>query len=149
MARQLLDRLQNFRLDGAAASAEHGVHMARSGVYLALDLMIIDIDKLSEPELIDLNNRIVERLRFMQQARAHATMLRFSIGDRVTFEPDMRGPVVGVIIRYNKKSVSVLTDDGQRWTVAPSLLRAASAKSKQHSASGNIVTLSLKPRGEV
>jgi hypothetical protein len=111
--------------------------------------MIIDIDKLSEPDLIDLNNRIVERLRFMQQARAHATMLRFSIGDRVTFEPDTRGPVVGVIIRYNKKSVSVLTDDGQRWTVAPGLLRVASAKSKQHSASGNIVTLSFKPDGKV
>ncbi|MEO6801005.1 MAG: hypothetical protein ABI178_13800 [Rhodanobacter sp.] len=111
--------------------------------------MIIDIDKLTEPELIDLNNRIVERLRFMQHARAHATMLRFSIGDRVTFEPDIRGAVVGVIIRYNKKSVSVLTDDGQRWTVAPGLLRAASAKSSQRSASGNIVTLPLKPRNEV
>jgi len=41
--------------------------------------MTIDIDKLTEAELIDLNHRIVERLRFMQHARAHATMLRFSI----------------------------------------------------------------------
>ena len=111
--------------------------------------MIIDIDKLTESELIDLNNRIVERLRFMQHARVHATMLRFSIGARVTFEPDMRGQIFGVIVRYNKKSVSVLTDDGQRWTVAPGLLRPASAKSGQHSASGNIVTLPLKPRNEV
>lgn len=110
--------------------------------------MIIDIDKLTESELIDLNNRVVERLRFMQHARAHATMLRFSIGDRVTFEPDMRGPVFAVIVRYNKKSVSVLADDGQRWTVAPGLLRPVSAKSSQSSASGNIVTLPLKPRSE-
>ena len=111
--------------------------------------MTIDIDKLNEPELIDLNNRIVERLRFMQHARAHATMLRFSIGDRVTFEPDMRGPVVGVIVRYNKKSVSVLTEDGQRWTVAPGLLRPAEAKSNQHSAPGNVFALPRKPHNEI
>jgi hypothetical protein len=35
----------------------------------------IDIDKLTEPELVDLNNRIVARLRFLQQMRAHASML--------------------------------------------------------------------------
>jgi len=32
----------------------------------------IDIDKLSEEELIDLNHRIVERLRFLNQMRALA-----------------------------------------------------------------------------
>ncbi len=32
----------------------------------------IDIDGLTEAELIDLNNRIVERLRFLHQARAHS-----------------------------------------------------------------------------
>ncbi|MCD0257997.1 hypothetical protein JWH11_07130 [Xanthomonas melonis] len=110
--------------------------------------MAIDIDKLTEAELIDLNHRIVERLRFMQHARAHATMLRFSIGDRVTFEPDIGGPVCGVIVRYNKKSVSVLTDDGQRWTVAPGLLRAALPKDARHSASGNVVALHRKPHSE-
>ena len=108
--------------------------------------MTINIDKLTEAELIDLNHRIVERLRFMQQARAHATMLRFSIGDRVSFEPDIRGPVSGVIIRYNKKSVSVLTDDGQRWTVAPGLLRPV--QDVKHSVSGNVVALPRKPHDE-
>ena len=37
--------------------------------------MKIDIDKLSEEELIDLNNRIVERLRLLTQMRAHSQML--------------------------------------------------------------------------
>jgi hypothetical protein len=37
--------------------------------------MKIDIDKLSEAELIALNNRIVERLRFLNQKRAHEHML--------------------------------------------------------------------------
>ena len=33
--------------------------------------MNIEIDKLSEEELIDLNNRVVARLRFLKQMRAH------------------------------------------------------------------------------
>jgi len=47
----------------------------------------IDIDALTEAELIDLNNRIVERLRFLNQMRAHGQMLQFKIGDRVSFQP--------------------------------------------------------------
>src|SRR5215212_1447807 len=53
----------------------------------------IDIDQLSEAELIDLNNRIVARLRFLQQMRAHVEMLEFKIGDRVSFRPPGHGPV--------------------------------------------------------
>ena len=89
--------------------------------------MTIDIDQLTESELTDLNHRIVERLRFMQQARAHVAMLQFRIGDRVAFEPDARGLIVGVITRYNRKTVTVFTEDGHRWNVAPGFLRPAPA----------------------
>jgi len=65
--------------------------------------MKIEIDKLTEEELIDLNHRIVERLRFLSQMRAHSKMLDFRIGDRVTFQPEGRPPVVGMLTRYNKK----------------------------------------------
>lgn len=64
--------------------------------------MNIDSDKLSENDLIDLNNRIVARLRFLNQMRAHSQMLDFGIGDRVTFQPDGRPPLFGIITRYNK-----------------------------------------------
>ena len=55
----------------------------------------IDIDRLSEAELVDLHHRIVERLRFLEQMRAHARMLEFSIGDRVCFESGNRGLIEG------------------------------------------------------
>jgi hypothetical protein len=87
--------------------------------------MKIDIDKLSEDELIDLNNRIVARLRFLNQMRAHSQMLDFRIGDRVTFQPEGRPPLFGIITRYNRKTVTVITDSGQHWNVAPGLLRKA------------------------
>ena len=39
--------------------------------------MRIEIDGLTEAELIDLNHRIVERLKFLNHMRAHAQMLEF------------------------------------------------------------------------
>ena len=87
--------------------------------------MRIDIDSLTEAELVDLNNRIVERLRFLHQARSHRRMLDFKIGDRVSFQPEGRAVVVGMLTRYNKKSVTVITEDGRRWNVSPGLLRLA------------------------
>ena len=87
--------------------------------------MQIDIDKLTEEELIDLNNRIVERLRFLRQMRAHTRMLEFRIGDRVSFQPDGRPLVVGMLTRYNRRTVTVITDAGARWNVAPGLLQRA------------------------
>ncbi len=87
--------------------------------------MKIDIDKLSEAELIALNNRIVERLRFLNQKRAHEQMLNFRIGDRVTFQPEGRPPVVGMLTRYNRKTVTIITEEGQHWNVSPRLLRKA------------------------
>jgi hypothetical protein len=84
--------------------------------------MKIDIEKLTESELVDLNYRIVERLRFLRQIRSHTAMLAFSIGDRVTFQPDGYPPQAGILVRYNKKTVTVITDAGQRWNVSPGLL---------------------------
>src|ERR1700757_1295384 len=85
--------------------------------------MPIDIDSLTEAELIDLNNRIVERLRFMHHARSHKRMLDFKIGDRVAFQPEGRDTIVGTLTRYNKKTVTVITEAGERWNVAPVFLR--------------------------
>ena len=84
--------------------------------------MTIDIDQLTEAELIDLNHRIVERLRFLDQMRAHVEMLEFKIGDRVTFQPPGQGPLEGMLTRYNKKTVTVITETGQKWNVSPTLI---------------------------
>ena len=45
--------------------------------------MTIDIDSLSEDELIALNNLVVARLRMLRDMRAHMDMMSFRIGDRV------------------------------------------------------------------
>lgn len=89
--------------------------------------MKIDLSQLTESELVDLNRRIIERLRMIRQVHAHVKMLEFSIGERVWFQTDVRR-VEGVLVRYNKKSVTVVTDDGERWTVSPGFLKRAEAK---------------------
>lgn len=85
----------------------------------------IDIDRLSEPELIDLNRRIVERLRMVQTLRSHQQMMKFSVGQRVRFEPPGHGALVGMITRYNRKTVTMIANDGGQWNVAPTMLRLA------------------------
>ena len=62
-------------------------------------VVAVDIDRLTESELVDLNHRIVARLQFLRHLDAHATMLEFRIGERVTFHPDGRPPVSGMITR--------------------------------------------------
>ena len=103
--------------------------------------MRIDIDGLTEAELIDLNNRIVERLRFLHHMRAHAQMLEFRIGDRVAFQPEGRPVLMGMLTRYNRKSVTVITDSGQRWNVAPTLLRRADDARGAERAAPHVVQL--------
>jgi hypothetical protein len=105
--------------------------------------MKIDIDKLSESELISLNTRVVERLRFLQQMRAHSAMLEFGIGERVTFQPDGRPAVFGILTRYNKKTVTVITDSGEQWNIAPSVLRKA-GPAQTSSGSSNVLQLHKK-----
>ena len=66
--------------------------------------MKIGIDNLSEKELIDLNHRIVERLKFQESMRAHAEMMAFSVGQKVGFHSSGREKVVGVLVEYNKNT---------------------------------------------
>ena len=107
--------------------------------------MPIDIDALTESELIDLNHRIVARLQFLRQLEAHANMLEFRIGERVRFHPEGRPAVTGMITRYNKKTVSIVTDDGQRWNVAPHFLeRAVPRSAPSHGKPSNVVDISRK-----
>lgn len=106
--------------------------------------MKIDIDKLTENELIDLNNRIVARLKFIHQFRAHSQMLEFSIGDQVCFQPDDHPLLTGMLTRYNKKTVTVVTDGGQQWNVAPSFLRKAEKPVAGESLPATVLQLAKK-----
>jgi len=53
------------------------------------------------------NHRIVEYLMFLGETQTHSRMLEFG---------------VGMLTRYNKKTLAIITDNGQRWNIAPGVL---------------------------
>jgi len=81
----------------------------------------IDIDTLSEKELTDLNRRIVDRLRQIHAQQNLQNMMRFNRGARVSFDT-RQGRELATIIKFNRKTVTVETDGGERWNVSPHLL---------------------------
>src|SRR5688500_3334338 len=77
--------------------------------------MKIDMDALSESELIDLNNRIIQPQRFLHQMHTHATILEFPIGKRVCLQQSIK---LSVVARCNK-TVAVLTEAKVHGNVFP------------------------------
>jgi len=83
--------------------------------------MSIDIDQLTEDELVALNHRIIERLKFLDTMQAHQNMMAFNIGTRVSFD-SKHGRQLGTLTKFNQKTVVVVTDNGCRWRISPHLL---------------------------
>ncbi|MBK1687535.1 hypothetical protein [Rubrivivax gelatinosus] len=85
--------------------------------------MRIDIDTLDEAQLLDLNRRIVARLKLLHDMKAHVQMMDFRVGEKVSFQPDGHPVLFGIITKYNRKTVTVITETGMQWNVAPAFLR--------------------------
>jgi hypothetical protein len=49
--------------------------------------------------------------------------MRFSPGDQVCFDLASRGKQFGTLVRFNKKTVTIITESGQQWNISPHLLR--------------------------
>jgi hypothetical protein len=64
-------------------------------------------------------------------------MLDFRIGERVKFHPTGSPEVTGILTRYNKKTVTVVTDSGQHWNVAPGLLSRVDSGAAGKTGSGD------------
>jgi hypothetical protein len=103
--------------------------------------MNIDINNLSEDELVALNQRIIERLKFLESMHTHNEMMQFNPGEKVSFEPPGRGRQIGTLVKFNTKTVTVITDSGQKWTVSPHLLSKVKEVKAGATGSGKIIEL--------
>ncbi len=77
---------------------------------------------MSYDELLELNHKIVARLKFLDSMQAHKEMMQFNPGDQVCFESPGRGKQFGTLVKYNKKTVTIITESGQKWNISPHLL---------------------------
>ena len=100
----------------------------------------IDFAKHSEANLIDLNRRLVSYMRDKRQADTYHALAKFSLGGKVSFNNNHGKTVTGIVVRVNKKTVSIHTDDHQHWNVSSHLLEKVGGSSKQKRAD-NVIEL--------
>ncbi len=81
------------------------------------------IKNLDQKDLIYLNKIIVDRIKILQQVKSSENMAKFHVGQRVGFSIDDGEIKKGRIIRLNKKTISLISDDNEEWKVAPVLLK--------------------------
>ena len=84
---------------------------------------MIDLDGMSIAELEVLLERIHERLKLLDNMRAHQSMMAHNLGDKVCFDAGQRGYQTGTLIKFNRKTVVVLTEDGKQWKIPPHIMR--------------------------
>jgi hypothetical protein len=84
--------------------------------------MSIDLTKLSEAELVELNRRIAERLQLIRSGQHLSDLTRFSVGMVVEFTTDDGHLMRGAISRLNREAATILSTAGS-WQVPPSTLR--------------------------
>jgi hypothetical protein len=78
----------------------------------------IDLARLSEDELLDLNRQIIERLRLMRSARQLINLTRFTVGTHVEFTTDDGRILQGEMIRVNRKTATVCSNPSGHWSAA-------------------------------
>ncbi len=71
-------------------------------------------------------------------------MLEFSVGDYVSFQPEGRPLLTGMVTRYNRKTVTVITESGEHWNVSPGLLNKTEASAKKSPVAAKVVLLPKK-----
>ncbi|MEI8347021.1 MAG: hypothetical protein WCG27_06115 [Pseudomonadota bacterium] len=81
----------------------------------------INLDTLTEDELLELNREIIRRIEMRRNIRRQSQLMAFQVGDCVAFDTD-DGVVEGTIIRINQKTASINGNDGRCWRISPGLL---------------------------
>lgn len=106
--------------------------------------MKIDLTSLTYDELMELNHKIVERLKFLDTMHAHEEMMQFSPGDKVSFQPSGRERQIGTLVKLNKKTVTVITESGQKWNISPQVLSKVKKVKPQKGDKSNVIEINKK-----
>jgi len=96
----------------------------------------ISVDWLDYDELLSLHHVIVDRLNVLETLHAHEKMVALGMGAKVSFETN-QGRQFGTVVKFNQKTVGVVSDAGRRWNIAPLLLTAVKEVENKTSVNSN------------
>lgn len=100
------------------------------------------IRSLSNDELTWVYHQTGDKLRFIQRANELCALQDFQMLDRVFFHHNYEH-IEGVVVRVNQRTLSVVTDQGRRWTVAPQYLKKVASDSSVPKDGVQISTVSI------
>ena len=81
----------------------------------------MNIDDLSIDQLIELNHIICERIDYLRAKQDQEVLRQVHIGNQVRFNTQ-EGNHIGVVIKVNRKTVVVLTEDKRQWKIPAGML---------------------------
>ena len=97
--------------------------MSTKQTALDREMFLEALRHMGEQDLLFLNRMVVERLHLLAQVKSTMQLTQFAEGDRVEFTTSDGIVKRAMVVRLNKKTASLRTDDDQNWKVSPSLLR--------------------------
>lgn len=102
--------------------------MSSKQTILDREMFTLALRHMGEEDLLYLNRMVVERLNLLAQAKSTVELAQFAEGDRIEFTATDGTIKRGIVLRLNKKTASVRTDEGQNWKVSPGLLRKTATR---------------------
>ena len=80
------------------------------------------IEEMSIDQLMELNEVICERIDYLRAVEDQEMRRRLCLGNQVHFEGRMGQQVFGVVIKINRKTVIVQSQNGKQYKIPPSML---------------------------
>ena len=79
------------------------------------------IEDMTVEQLLELNRVICDRIDYLRAKQDQNVLAQIHVGNQVSFTTN-EGTVFGIIIKKNRKTVIVLTEDNRQWKLPPGAL---------------------------
>ncbi|MAQ22688.1 MAG: transposase [Pseudomonadales bacterium] len=79
------------------------------------------IEDMTVEQLLELNRVICDRIDYLRAKQDQNVLAQIHVGNQVSFKTN-EGTVFGIIIKKNRKTVIVLTEDNRQWKLPPGAL---------------------------
>jgi len=88
------------------------------------DQFLTALQQSSEEELIAINKMVVNTLKQKREVVNQSNLINLQLGDSVWFEGSRnRGRIEGTLVKKNRKTAVIRTEEGHRWKVTACLLQ--------------------------